>query len=105
MKRLSHHRWTEDDKDQLRELASKHISDIPIARIMGRTPTAVSWQRRYLRIRLAGNTHTSYSAVRRSFNIVPIRTDKPKVEGVQADHSRIDKMMELASGLRMRLSA
>lgn len=52
-KQKTHQRWTDIDRDKLREFAQTGISDRMIARVMGRTEGAVKWQRRELRIRKA----------------------------------------------------
>ena len=98
MKRLSHKRWTEEDRQQLRELASIHRSDRAIAKIMGRTPSAVGWQRRDLRIRLTGESYQKISAARRLSRI------DMKLDVSRESHSIVDRLMELAEG-RVRISA
>lgn len=57
--RCSHDPWTEHDRRMLRELAAIHKSDWVIARLLPRlpdgrfrTPHAIAWQRRKLRIQL-----------------------------------------------------
>lgn len=52
--RTSWRRWTDQDRAQLTRLARIHDNDFVIAKIMGRTPSAVAWQRRALRLPLAG---------------------------------------------------
>jgi hypothetical protein len=100
MTRLTHQRWTELDKQQLRELALLHVSDLPIAKIMRRTPSAVSWQRRFLRIRLSGKKREQFSAAGRSFNIVPISTNNRRFDVSRENQSAVDRLMQLASGIR-----
>ena len=98
MKRLSHKHWTEEDRQQLRELASIHRSDRAIAKIMDRTASAVGWQRRYLRIRLTGESYQKISAARRLSRI------EQKLDVSREAHSAVDRLMELAEG-RARMSA
>ncbi len=92
MKRLTYKRWTDADRQQLHDLAAQHVSDITIATVMGRTPSAVSWQRRYLRIRLSGNQQEKYAAAER------LRR-KPSIS--VEDANRVDRLMALAFGERL----
>lgn len=57
MRGLNSQRWAPEDRKRLAELAAIHDSDYTIARIMVRKASAVSWQRRYLRIRLSGKSN------------------------------------------------
>lgn len=63
MKGFGSRRWTEGDRERLRELAGRYSSDAEIAREMGRRPSAVGWQRRVMRVRLAGES----GAAKRSY--------------------------------------
>ena len=98
MNQRTHKHWTEEDRQQLRELASIHRSDRAIAKIMGRTPSAIGWQRRDLRIRLTGEKYQKISSARRLSRI------EQKLDVGRESHSIVDRLMELAEG-RVRISA
>lgn len=66
--------WTAEDRERLRQLAAIHSCDRAIAREMGRRPSAVSWQRRILRIRLSGPQYNRYSGASKVY--VPERPEK-----------------------------
>ena len=60
MDKKLYRKWTNSDRDWLRELATLHGSDEAIAKIMDRNPTAVGFQRSKLRIRLRGSVQGCY---------------------------------------------
>lgn len=87
--------WTDADRTWLRELAAVHSSDLTIARIMGRRPNAVSWQRRSLRIRLAGDPREKFNSANRKFyDPKPMAPPKFAVESEPMD--RVERLMKLA---------
>ena len=86
-KRDSHQKWTEEDREKLRQLASIHSSDVLIARAMGRTVTAVGWQRRVLRIKLTGERLRRHAGGRKK---LVVSVEPPE---------QVERLMELV-GLR-----
>jgi hypothetical protein len=87
--------WTDADRTWLRELAAVHSSDLTIARIMGRKPNPVGWQRRVMRIKLTGNPREKFSAARPGFYSPPVLVP-PKFNVSSEREDRVAKMMALA---------
>lgn len=96
MIRRTHQKWTETDRQQLREMAAVCSSDRPIARAMGRTVTAVGWQRRFLRIRLA-NSSEEAMANRNKWSGAERPAAQIERLNVSSEHNdRVERLMRLA---------
>ncbi len=80
-------RWTEADRDQLRELAKVNTSDHAIADLMRRPRSSVSWQRRTLRIKLKPAPISRRKQAEKEIMLVPEQPSR---------RERIERMMVLS---------